>query len=50
MEKFNTASYVVKHESKPTQAWLATHGLDTYFWCSADYAGPKPEIESDPIL
>lgn len=40
-EKFATGNYVIKEESKPTNEWLASHGLSQYFWCSDNYSGPK---------
>lgn len=50
-EKFNTAKYVIKAESKPTPEWLEKYDLDKYFWCSDDYSGPRPpeyDIASPP--
>lgn len=50
-EKFNVKDYVVKHETKPSAAMLATWGLDTWFFCSENYSGPRPapEILSPPL-
>jgi len=45
-EKFNVRNYVVKNETKPSTAMLATWGLDTWFFCSPNYSGPKPIQES----
>lgn len=41
VEKFSTANYVVKDESKPTPEWLASYGLDKFFWSSDNYSGPR---------
>lgn len=43
-EKFNVKNYVIKNETKPTEAMLATWGLDSWFYCSANYSGPRPEL------
>jgi len=40
-EKFTTAHYVVKPESKPSPEWLASYGLTDCVWYSPDYSGPK---------
>lgn len=42
-EKFNVRNYVVKNETKPTPEMLATWGLDTWFFSSPNYSGPRPE-------
>lgn len=42
-EKHRCDKYIVKDESKPTSAWLATYGLDTYWWKSENYSGATPD-------
>lgn len=42
-EKFNVRNYVVKEETKPTAEQLAEWGLETWFFCSENYSGPRPE-------
>jgi len=41
-EKTNCSKYIIKSESKPTDEWLKTYGLDTYFWSNDTYTGAKP--------
>lgn len=41
VEKFDTSSYVVKSQSKPSPEWLATYGLTDCVWYSQNYSGPK---------
>jgi len=41
VEKFSTADYVVKEDSKPSEEWLARHGLTQFVWYSDNYSGPK---------
>lgn len=38
--------YTIKDDSKPDQAWLEANGLNTWFFCSDNYSGPRPEIFS----
>lgn len=47
-EKFNVRNYVVKDETKPSSAMLATWGLDTWFFCSPNYTGPRPTLPESP--
>lgn len=49
-EKFSSDKYVVKPESKPSESWLASYGLDTYFWCSDNYVGSRPDSLPDQDL
>lgn len=42
-EKMFTGNYIVKEESKPTPELLATWGLDSWFFCSDNYVGPRPD-------
>lgn len=42
-EKMNVKKYIIKDESKPTAEQLAEWGLETWFFCSDNYSGPKPE-------
>jgi len=42
MEKGGTAKYIIKEESKPSKAWLAQWGLDTWWHASANYSGELP--------
>lgn len=41
-EKHNVKNYVIKDETKPSKEWLDKYGLTQWFWCSDDYAGPRP--------
>lgn len=41
-EKMNCSKYIIKEESKPSEEWLKSYGLDTYFWSSETYTGAKP--------
>jgi len=43
MDKGGTAAYVVKKETKPSPAWLASKGLDNWFFSSSNYSGPRPD-------
>lgn len=50
-EKWTSANYVVKEETKPTLRQLKDEGLDTWFFCSENYSGPRPEnIFSSPDI
>jgi len=42
MEKGGAGSYIIKEESKPSPAWLAQWGLDSWFMKSANYSGELP--------
>jgi len=48
MERTNCANYVIKPESKPDEEFLNKYKLDTYFWCSENYEGAKPEDAVNP--
>lgn len=41
-EKMSCGNYIIKEESKPTPELLATWGLDSWFFCSDNYSGPRP--------
>lgn len=52
-EKMSCGNYIIKEESKPTPELLATWGLDSWFFCSENYGGPRPaprivELNSPP--
>jgi len=49
MDKGGAAAYVVKKETKPSPAWLASKGLDNWFFSSSNYSGPRPD-EIDPDI
>lgn len=42
-EKMFVGNYIIKAESKPTPELLATWGLDSWFFCSDNYSGPRPD-------
>lgn len=42
-EKFNVKNYVVKNETKPSEEWLKANALDSWFFCSTNYSGPRPQ-------
>lgn len=42
-EKMSCGNYIIKEESKPTPELLATWGLDSWFFCSENYGGPRPD-------
>lgn len=41
-ERWDVKKYPVKDETKPSKDWLSKYGLSTWFFCSDDYAGPRP--------
>jgi len=41
-ERWDIKKYPVKDETKPSKEWLSNYGLTQWFWCSDDYAGPRP--------
>jgi len=48
-ERWNVKKYPVKDETKPSKEWLDKYGLSHWFFCSDDYAGPRPgDSESLP--
>lgn len=47
-EKYNVKNYVVKNETKPSPELLATWGLDSWFFCSNNYSGPRPNGPESP--
>jgi len=47
-EKYNIRNYVVKDETKPSPAHLATWGLEGWFYCSDNYSGPRPGVPDSP--
>lgn len=59
-EKWTFAKYVVKEESKPSEEWLARHGLTQFVWHSDNYTGlsalsgrpssGSPELISLPVV
>lgn len=42
-EKMNVKKYIIKSETKPTPENLAEWGMETWFFCSENYSGPRPE-------
>lgn len=49
-DRGHAKKYVVKAESKPNQEYLDAHGLESWFWCSENYSGPRPNIFSSPDI
>lgn len=46
-EKWNIKNYIIKDETKPSKEYLEKYGINQWFWCSDDYAGPKPGETSE---
>lgn len=46
-EKFNVKNYVVKNDTKPTEEQLRAWNLNTWFYCSDNYSGPRPNEKSE---
>lgn len=43
-DRGSAQSYIIKPKSKPSKEWLEDHGLDTWFFCSENYSGVRPNI------
>lgn len=49
-EKFGSAKYVIKEESKPDQAYLDRYKLTQYVWQSENYVQPTEEVPRNEVV